>query len=225
MGIKFTAGWTSPDFAIDFPRIFTDMRSDLSGQLTDNSIFTTIKRTVHFIATSEMTEIDIQDINITGLKFIIDGNEYRISCKNCVLATGAWTTDILSKIAINLPIIRREFLILVVKKEHFDINNIIICLDVDKEDGNGTGDVTIAPFGDSILAANADFKVVYNQKDRKIENYSWGRSELEALKCGLYQCFTKIGTLTDADYNVRLCFKTEQFNSFYPDVDLKIYTE
>jgi hypothetical protein len=75
------------------------------------------------------------------------------------------------------------------------------------------------------LAANADFKVVYNQKDRKIENYSWGRSELEALKCELYQCFTKIETLTDADYNVRLYLKTEQFNSFYPDVDLKIYTE
>jgi glycine/D-amino acid oxidase-like deaminating enzyme len=61
MGIKFTAGWTSPDFAIDLPRIFTDMRSDLSGQLTDNSIFPPMKRTGHCIATSEMTEIDIQE--------------------------------------------------------------------------------------------------------------------------------------------------------------------
>jgi hypothetical protein len=103
------------------------------------------------------------------------------------------------------------------------LDQIVVCLDVKKED-HTLGDVTLVPFDGKTLAAGTDFKVVYDLGHRRLENLRRGPSEVKALRAELSQCFTRVRRLKDSDYTPRTCFKIEHFHPGHPDVDVKVYT-
>lgn len=107
---------------------------------------------------------------------------------------------------------------------HANLDRITVWLDVQKEDGT-RADVTVVPFKNQILAAGTDFRVVYRVGERRLEDLRAGQSELDALLRELEQCFfdTQRRPFEVARFEAMTCFKTEQYNSAHPDVDVKVY--
>jgi len=222
--INFIGGWTTKDCVIDFPSMVRDLRLDLEGNLPDNNHLPELSEKRHRIVRgARVLKLRKENNRIIGVDFECKGKEETLSCELCVLATGAWSYELLRDIGVHLPLIRKKCLILVVKREMLPLDQIVVCLDVKKEDGT-FGDVTLVPFDGKTLAAGTDFKVVYDLGHRRLEDLRWGPSEVEALRAELSQCFTGVRRLKESDYIPRTCFKMEHFHPDHPDVDLKVYT-
>ncbi len=211
-GINFADGWATPDCAIDFPGLVRDMRLNLEQKLTDNAHLPSLNAEGCVMEGARVLRLLRGTSGITGVDFDWQGEQSTLSCDQCVLAAGAWSYDLLKDIGIRLPLIRKKCLILVIENQpSFHVDKITVCLDVIKEDGT-ISDVSLVPFDGKILAAGTDFRVVYELRDRSLEDLTSGASEVQALKAELSQCFTKIAELRDTDFQPRVCFKTEHYN-------------
>jgi glycine/D-amino acid oxidase-like deaminating enzyme len=222
-GMNFADGWTTPDCAIDFSEMVCDLRLNLEGKLGDNTHLPPLKQLGRVIEGARVLRLRRGRNGIDGVEVERNGDHTTLSCRQCVLAAGAWSLELLSEASIRLPLIRKKCLVLSIDRKRLPVDKITVWLDVAKEDGTFT-DVTLVPFGEFTLAAGTDFRVVYRLRDRKLEDLLPGASEIQALLNELKQCHTQVSGLTPADCNPRTCFKTEHYNPAHPHVDLKIYT-
>jgi len=223
LGITFEGGWSTPDCVIDFPALVRDMRLNLEGKLQNNAHLPSLKERGQVMEGARVLRLRRGRNGIEGVDVDWNGDQWTLSCQQLVLAAGAWSHELLGEIGVRLPLIRKRCLVLAAARASLPIDKITVCLDVTKADGT-SGDVTLVPFHDKTLAAGTDFKVVYNLRDRPLEALTHGPSEIQGLIDELSQCFRSVEGLARTDYEVRTCFKTEQYNPSHPDVDLKVYT-
>lgn len=134
-GTNFDGGWTTPDRAIDFPSMVAAMRLNLEQKLTDNAHLPTLKEHGCVMQGARVLRLRRGRSGIEGVDFDWNGDQLTLSCEQCVLATGAWSYELLSGIGVRLPLIRKKCLVLVVKREQLPVDQTTVCLDVTKEDG------------------------------------------------------------------------------------------
>jgi glycerol-3-phosphate dehydrogenase len=223
--ITFAGGWATRDCVIDFPGMVHDLRRHLEGQSEGMNHLPALKEKGHLIMKgAKVLKLLGTENRVTGVAGVDwEGEQFTLSCQQCVVAAGAWSYELLSGIGVRLPLIIKKCLVLEIPKK-LPVSKITVCLDVGKEDGT-YGDVTLVPYKGKTLAAGTDFKVVYDPGERKLKELTCGEFEVAALKAELKQCFARAGQLTKDDYIVKTCFKTEQYNPEHPDVDFKVYTD
>ena len=227
MGARFAGGWVTPDCVIDFPRLFRDMRKNLAGTLRKNRHFSTIARRGTVMEGGTVLALRTQKSRVIGVDYECGGRRSIISCDHVVLATGAWSQELLRPLNVKLPVVLKKCVVVSFRRKRpaGGLDRITSWLDLRKEDGTA-GDFTLVPFRNRVLAAGTDFRVVY-RSDVPFERLEVGKYEVDVVHDELRQCVTKTAGrpfyLTGA--LPRACFKTEEFRTDHPDVDIKVYGE
>ena len=200
---RAVGGFEVPDRIVDFPRLIEKLKNDVALKGGNVSCEKTIE--CLRINGGRATAAVLSDRSVIDFDL-------------CILATGAWSNEILTKSQINAlenRLVLKKSIVLEYEGEL--VPGITTCLDV-RDCDEKEKDVTIVPFQGRTIAAGTDFDLVTD-----VDLGSPSKNSVEQLKNEIAKCFPEISKREPQ--KIVSCIKTELSLDNEPNVRPSLFDE